>query len=251
MLASGGIDSEVVLQSFVFANIPVTAAILRFSDGSNFHDIRYAIRFCETYQVPYRLLSLDIETFLANDALAYAERTQCVHAMLLATMWAMDQVDGFPILGSGECYLVRGGTDRATRGLPDHVWGMHEKERIASWFRHLVATRRDGCAGFFQYTAECILAFLVDPEVATLCTGRGDPAVTNTATVKHELYRSHFLLEPRPKYHGYENVMHAVTPLAMELQRRYHQHDAIACTPYQELLVQLAPPATDHRCHVE
>jgi hypothetical protein len=245
VMASGGIDSEVVLQAFKFAGVEFSAAVLKFADGSNQHDVRYAIKFCELHRIAYRVLTLDLEKFLTSgEALAYAERTQCMHAMLVATMWAMDQVDGYPILGSGECYLVRGGHDASTgqlEPLPPGTWAMHEKERIASWFRYLIASDRPGCAGFFQYLPECILAFLRDPAVAALCTGQGPSDVTNTATLKAELYARHFLLEPRPKYHGYEHVMHLVAPLTLELERRFKLHDAVARTPYDKLVTMLAP----------
>jgi hypothetical protein len=137
VLSSGGIDSEVALQAFMFAGIPVRVAITRFARDLNRHDIVYAIRFCETHQVPYRMLDIDIEAFFASGAaLDHALRASCVQPQLLHTMWAMDQVDGYPILGSGECYLERraAGPEDAGATHRDGVWEMLEKERIAGWF---------------------------------------------------------------------------------------------------------------------
>lgn len=47
ILFSGGVDSEVTLQSFVLAQIPITATILRFKNDLNVHDISYAVIACE------------------------------------------------------------------------------------------------------------------------------------------------------------------------------------------------------------
>jgi hypothetical protein len=243
VLFSGGLDSEVVLQSFLFAGIPVRAAITRFAGDLNRHDIAYAIRFCETHQIAYRLLDLDIERFFSSGAaLDHALRACCVQPQLLHTMWAMDQVDGYPILGSGECYLERRAAEPedAWRTRAGGVWEMLEKERIAGWYRHLIAAGRAGCAGFFQYDPANMLAFLRDPLVAALCEDRL-PGMTDTTRIKGIVYRRHFLLEPRPKFHGFENVMHLDDALRPELARLLPGHDAIARTSHRDLLAGLAP----------
>ncbi len=243
VLFSGGLDSEVVVQAFLFAGIPVRVAITRFADDLNRHDIAYAIRFCESHQVPYRMLDIDIRRFFESGAaLDYALRATCVQPQLLHTMWAMDQVDGYPILGSGECYLVRRAAEPGEAGATRKggIWEMLEKERIAGWYRHLLAAGRAGCAGFFQYDPSNMLAFLRDPVVAALCEDRL-PGVGDTAAVKGVVYRRHFLLEPRPKFHGFENVLHLDDTLRPELMRRMGAHDAIARTAYGDLLARLSP----------
>ena len=244
VLSSGGIDSEVVLQSFMFAGIPVRVAITRFARDLNRHDIVHAIRFCEAHQLPYRLLDIDIELFFESGAaLDYALRASCVQPQLLHTMWAMDQVDGYPILGSGECYLVRRAgqpEDPAAPPEPGCAWEMHEKERIAGWYRHLLATGRPGCAGFFQYDPGNMLAFLRDPLVVALCEDRL-PGARDSRPVKGEVYRRHFLLPPRPKFHGFENVMHLDDELRPVLRDRLGAHDAVARIAYGELVAGLSP----------
>ncbi len=244
VLFSGGLDSEVVLQAFLFAGIPVRAAITRFAGDLNRHDIGYAIKFCETHQIGYRLLDLDIERFIASgEAMDYAVRTHCVQPQLLHTMWAMDQVDGYPILGSGECYLERRVDETIAPGRPGSgagVWEMLEKERIASWYRHLLARERPGCAGFFQYDPGNMLAFLRDRLVIALCHDRIAGAKDSSA-IKPVIYRQHFLLEPRPKFHGFENVMWLDDELRPALQRAFGAHDAIMRTRHTQLLQDLAP----------
>jgi hypothetical protein len=243
VLFSGGIDSEVVLQSFLFAGIPVQAAITRFGNDLNRHDIVHAIAFCEAHQLRYRLVDLDIERFFDSGlAYDYAARSRCVQPQLLHTMWTMDQLEGYPILGSGECYLERraaapGEADATASG---GIWEMHEKERIAAWYRHLIARGCAGCAGFFQFNPENMLAFLRDGAVAALCDDRF-PGLDATTRIKAAIYRRHFLLAPRPKYSGFENVMHLDDALRPELERDFGDHDAIARRSYAALLRELAP----------
>jgi hypothetical protein len=228
VLFSGGIDSEVVLQSFMFCRIPVRAAITRFRNDLNMQDVYYAVKFCETHSIPYVFLDLDVEKFFeSGQALDYAAKVRCVQPQLLHTMWAMDQIDGYPVLGSGECYL-----ERTSSGSE---WAMLEKERIASWYRHLIVLDREGCAGFFQYNPENMYAFLVDEEVAKSCRGEA-PYSRDTSAIKALVYRKYFLLEPRSKYHGFENVIHLDALLRPELERKFGDWNAIARTPYSTLV---------------
>jgi len=239
VLFSGGIDSEVVVQSLMFAQIPFKVAITCFQNDLNRHDARYAIKFCEVHQIPYRLLRLDIEDFFkSGEALEYATLTRCVQPQLLHTMWAMDQVEGYPILGSGECFLVRTEADQDKT----YRWVMFEKERIASWYRFLQFRGREGCAGFFQYTPEVMLAFLLDQGIRDLCANRLK-GVSDSMPIKASIYRRYFLLEQRNKYHGFENVLYLDDALRPELERRFGEYNAVFRTEYSQLVSDLSHDA--------
>ena len=68
VLFSGGVDSEVVVRSFVLAKVPFRAAILRFKNNLNIHDIAYAVSACESLGVPYTFFDLDISPVLERAA---------------------------------------------------------------------------------------------------------------------------------------------------------------------------------------
>lgn len=107
LLFSGGIDSEVAAHSFRLSGIPFKVAIIRFEGGLNLHDISYAMAFCDRYDVPHSFLDLDIVEFFGGPAFEYAALTHCVTPQFLVPMWAADQLDGYPIIGGGECLLVK------------------------------------------------------------------------------------------------------------------------------------------------
>ena len=58
--------------------------------------------------------------------------------------------------------------------------------------------------------------------------------------IKPAVYRKYFLLEPRKKYHGFENVLHLDDELRPELERRYGAYNGIVKTPYEELVASLS-----------
>jgi len=209
VLFSGGVDSEVTLQSFVLAKIPITATILRFKNDLNIHDISYAIIACEKLGVKYRIIDLDVLKFWENQLFDYANPTYCITPQLVTTMWLADQVDEYPILGSGECLLVKD-YDEATYqpGISPYIhteWYLWEKEKIAAWFRHFIVKKRNACPGFFQYTPEIILSYLKDPFVEKL-TSSQIVGKLSTASSKLAIYQQHFQLIDRPKFSGFEKI---------------------------------------------
>ena len=69
VLFSGGIDSEVVVRSFVAAGVAIRIVILRFAGGLNAHDIRYAVDYCEQAGLAYSFVDLDLLDFWENGLL--------------------------------------------------------------------------------------------------------------------------------------------------------------------------------------
>lgn len=157
ILFSGGIDSEVCLRSFVEANIEVRVGIARFKGDLNIHDISWAVLACEELNIPYHFFELDLFDFWQSQALEYAEISQCISPQLVVTMWLSDQVEGYPVLGGGDCLFVKENNstnmDNPRSGLLHQdisLWNLWEKERIAAWYRFFLARKREACPGFFS-----------------------------------------------------------------------------------------------------
>lgn len=223
VLFSGGVDSEVVVRSFVEAGIPINVAVMRFKDDLNAHDISYAIETCRELKISPTFYDLDLLAFWKDDYLPYAHLTRCFSPQLITTMWLIDQIKGFVVLGSGECLLEK---------KHDH-WFLLEKERIASWYRFFVARNRSGCPGFFQYTPEILLSYLLDPEVVKMVK---ESVVDSSAKIKLEMYQQHFPLKTRPKFTGYEKVQHEDHVIRTKLKEIYGDADQIVKTEYNDLV---------------
>jgi hypothetical protein len=230
VLFSGGIDSEVAMLSFLAAEVPITAAILRFQDDINQHDIAFAIEFCDTHHVPYKLYDLDIRQFMAKQVWDYTTPVRCNAPMLAATMWLIDAIDGYPVMGQGEPFLLRPKRMRPHR-LPqarlysyygnvftDTQWALQESESVNSWYRHYLLRGRNGVPAFHQYTPEQVLAYLRDPYVIEMMATSDE---MNNEKWKLPHYRRYFDLRDRPKYTGYEPIMDEIAVCRAQHSRAF------------------------------
>ena len=57
---SGGVDSEMMARVFLSCGFIFKVAILRFKNDLNLYDIRYAVSFCDFYNLTYEFVDLDI-----------------------------------------------------------------------------------------------------------------------------------------------------------------------------------------------
>ena len=237
LLFSGGVDSEVAFRSFLRSDTPFSVAILRFKYDLNIHDISYAVIICERFGVPYRIYDLDIIEFWNTRLLEYADPTYCISPQLLSTMWLADQVEGYPVLGSGECLLVKDVPDDYVPGVSPYLpseWSLHEKEKIAAWYRHFIVKKRKACPGFFQYTPEVMLAYLKDPFVEKLVNNEMI-GKRNTESTKLEIYKNHFDLLDRPKFSGFERVQEFDAQFRNILSERFPGTNQVFKTNVKEL----------------
>ena len=63
---SGGLDSEVMAESFLKAGVPFSASIWKYKKDFNAYDIKSAIRFCEENGIDYDIEECDLELFYGN-----------------------------------------------------------------------------------------------------------------------------------------------------------------------------------------
>ena len=249
ILFSGGVDSEVALRAFIEAGIEVRVWSVRFRGDLNAHDAIWVSHVCESLGLRPKILELDLLKFWERDAMAYAERTQCVSPQLLSTMWLADQTDGFCVLGSGENFIVKRLPEDYVPGESSYlrsVWHLFEKEKIAAWYRHFQVAGRDAAPGFFQYTPEIMLSWFLD---GLGCDLWNDRLVGKRYSVSSKLgfYQRHFPILERPKYTGFENVPAQDRAFRMELRKRFDICDQIVMYPVPTLVSDLLPPGFEDR----
>lgn len=247
VLFSGGSDSEIVLRSFLELGVPVNVHIMRFSNYVNAHDWCYAYVICQNLNITPIFHDLDLVDFWkSGKCLSYAEISRSVSPQLLPHMWLMDQVDGIPVMGSGESYTAR--TDVAelrdkqltANMYPLNVkWALFEREKIAAWYRYAMKTNKKAIPGFFQYSPELLLSFLVDPKMNELHANKVFGKLSNKST-KFDIYKTHWPeLIDRNKWSGFELVEPIDKVIRTDLRMMYGDYEHEYWTDVASLIAYL------------
>lgn len=196
---SGGADSETCLLSFMKAGVEPVAATVRFARGHNQTDMDFAFKFCRDHGIRHEVFDLDVEEFWRDRLAEYAEPIQCVSPQFPVTLWLIDQMEGFPVVASGDSFLARESGSR--------IMSFFEQEKYLSYHRHLVLRDREGAPAFFQYTPQLVLSYMRDESLQRFIAGEAHQRKILTAKhFKCEVYRKYFDLDYRRAINGFESL---------------------------------------------
>lgn len=241
IMFSGGIDGEVAIRSFLQARIPFQVFIMRFNDDLNLHDMSFAIIFCERNNIKYTLVDLNLITFLENEGYKYAEQTQSWHPTMLPIMWLTDQVDGLPIITSGEITLKKQISDDYIAGVSQYEksqWDMCCKELIHSFSLHFIYQDRPAIPKFFEYTPEILYSFLSDPIVIDLVNDKIHGKL-GLLSSKYNIYANYYDLAFRNKYTGFEKLQEIEAVYENKLTELYGHCNGVFKIEYSKIMEKL------------
>lgn len=211
---SGGIDSEIVVRSFIEAKADFEIVIMKLKFGDDEHindyDTTYAFDFVKEHHLKYRTITIDMEDFIRNTVTSQCQRyASDLWGIILHTQLVKLFPDFHCVFGGGDIYLQR----HRFNGRPEKA-GMFLEEELISLAPIEAAYELGGGATnrFFMHTPELMLAFLTDSdishwikyEVAT-CSRFTN---MNYFAIKPYMYYRHWPdMTIRPKYNGFESMM--------------------------------------------
>lgn len=242
----GGMDSAVMAESFRLANVPFNIFTIRFGDNWNYHDIQFAIKWCEAYGVKQNFLNLNLEKFWeSGEFLDYGLVSNAYTPQFLPLMWAIKQTDGFPVIGNGEADIERNKT-----GTGEIMPYDKEGELMRAWDRYLISQNRNGAPSFFKYTPEMKVCQYLDDDIIKWANQPNNSQGRILADYKNELYRLYFPnLSIRPPitsrfgknytfYNGFERVPDHVASLEdearVELEKLFSGHNTSVITEFND-----------------
>jgi hypothetical protein len=198
ILYSGGLDSEFILSVFLDLGMKVNPIIMSIEPDLNRHDILYAIDFCQTRNIDYTVIDVNLQKLLdSGEYLSIAKNSGCPTYQRITTMWLAQQVDGTVI--TGDCPPIM--------RKRDNMWYNYDEEGLYSFTRCWEHYGILGTPLFGNYTTEMVHAFLFDPIMIELGNNRIAGKTASNST-KHLVYNrnNNFNLKPRIKYHGWEFI---------------------------------------------
>jgi hypothetical protein len=156
ILFSGGIDSEIVLRSYLKIGANPKVYIVRYENDYNIYDVSYAITMCSLLNVDYTIIDFNLKRFYENDAERISELAQVDRPRALPQCKFFDLVDGLPIICSSDLTGVRTNDDYSKKG----TWFIRDHEYDIGWSKYLRETNRQGIAEWFKWTPGLVLSFM-------------------------------------------------------------------------------------------
>lgn len=225
VLYSGGIDSEIVVQSFFESKIPIDIYIVRFNNNLNLHDISWATKFCDDRNLSYTFLDLNINKWLDGGVEEYALPVKCQSPQIPISYWAVNQIDDYVVSGDGDLCLRRYGDDC--------LESYGEKWGLSRWMLH---TNHPGCPKFYRFTSECEAAYMLDPtteDFVNIASYLMHPP--SIKFFKPYIFQKYFKTRYREKYTGFEFLKEECKRQRQNLQLKIGRSDYYISADYKLL----------------
>lgn len=150
VLASGGLDSEVVLKSFLLAKRPFEVVAFDLS-STNGDELFHLDHFCRNHQIKYKKIHIDVEQFWENDLESFALTSGSTSPQINTLLFGLSKIEGHVVLGDGELSIRKKGKEFF------EIW--RERHSFARW---MLSQNRPGCPSFFSYSPELELSMYAD-----------------------------------------------------------------------------------------
>ena len=108
---SGGIDSEITADTFYNLGIPFRAISQSLFDGTNKHDIMYAVKYCKDRDIKHHVLNLSYRKMLEKtipDAIKYGEFTHSYSQIALTNIFSYIKNDEIAVFSGHNPDFHRG-----------------------------------------------------------------------------------------------------------------------------------------------
>ena len=122
---SGGVDSQAMLQSFIEAGIDVNVSTLVFDRDLNGHDVEFAQRCANRFNLNLNIVELPVLQFLQHRLPEYTERYQCSSPQFACHNWFFEQ-----LIAQGYTGIVAGGSAWTPAG---NTWYWANTSARHSW----------------------------------------------------------------------------------------------------------------------
>jgi hypothetical protein len=221
---SGGMDSEIVLRSYLDIGHPIKVVIYKYEDNLNEVDVQLATKICEQLNSPYQIIDFNVSKFFENDAASMIKPCQIDKPLQLIGCKFLEITEGIPILGEGDLLVnVRPANDPTD----DHnyYWAYSEWSSEICREQYLIHLNKSAIPKWLQWRPEVLLCALESDYTKKLVTLHTENVFTSRLS-KHELYSQYFPdLIKRQKLSGFENFENA--PFINEFKKEIIKQNGI------------------------
>lgn len=218
LLFSGGVDSEIMLRSFLEIKANIEVIIVRYENDYNLYDVSHAIVICESLNVPYTIVDFSLQKFYEHDAIKYSELSQIDRPKALPYCKILEMVDNFPVMAASDLSPYRTNDDYSVKG----TWLNRCWEHDIGWSKFLRQINRPGIAEWLKWTPGLVLSYMNTTWFNNLVNDRYYGKLGSNSTKIIGYREAYPQLIDRVKKTGFEKIDYIANQVEKELITRYN-----------------------------
>lgn len=221
LLASGGMDSELVLRAYKAIGANVVCHVFQYENNWNIYDVAHSVLMADETDTPLHIHNFNLTDFFESGSFAgFAEHAQSDRPRALVQLAFLQllyqQVDGVIVSASSDPRWYRPHDDYTEKA----VWRCQDFEHDIALDRYAHLLRADAIMQWFKWTPELTLAWFSLKWFADLVSDR-IPGKLGVVSTKIRGYQEVFPeMRFRVKKTGFESIDHLVEPAQAYLEQK-------------------------------
>lgn len=152
---SGGVDSELILRSYIDIGSSPEVYIVRYENDYNIYDVSYAITICNILGIRYHLIDFNLKKFYENDAELVSDQAQIDRPRMLPHLKFTDCADGLIIVGHSDVRWYRYNEDYNEPG----IWLAQDFEHDIGCDKYNLLHSRPAIYQWWKWTPGLVLSY--------------------------------------------------------------------------------------------
>lgn len=152
---SGGVDSELILRSYLAIGSNPKVYIVRYENDYNIYDVSYAVTICSILNQDYTIVDFNLNKFFSNEAERIAEEAQIDRPRMLPHLKFGDLVDGLTIIGHSDVRWYRPHNDY-TKTVE---WMAQDFEHDIGCDKYNILKNRSAIYQWWKWTPGLVLSY--------------------------------------------------------------------------------------------
>jgi hypothetical protein len=217
ILFSGGVDSELMLRTFLDIGIKPNVYIYRYEKDYNIYDVSYAVTICSMLGINYKIIDFNLEKFYDHDAERISELSQIDRPRALPYCKFIEDTDGVPLLGASDLTLMRQDSNYSIKGS----WIVRCWEHDIGWSKFIQSINKPAVGEWFKWTPGLVMSYMNTQWCRDLVNDKyiGKLGVNSTKIIGYrEVYPD---MIHRKKQTGFEQVENQVLEFEKFLEKKY------------------------------
>lgn len=215
---SGGLDSELILRSYLEIGSNPEVYIVRYEKDYNLYDVSYAVAICNSLQIDYHLIDFNLEKFYENDAEKISEEAQIDRPRMLPPLKFTDVADGLIIVGHSDVRWYRPSDDYSKKC----EWLAQDFEHDIGCDKYNILHNRPAIYQWWKWTPGLVLSFTKLEWFERLINDEyfGKLGTNSTKIFGFQELYPNILF--RKKFTGFEKVDFIINDFEKSLSKKYN-----------------------------
>lgn len=214
---SGGMDSELIVRSYIEIGARPQVFIVRYEKDYNLYDVSYAVTICNSLKIDYKIIDFQLEKFYENDAERISEQAQIDRPRMLPHLKFSEYVDGLTIVGHSDVRWFRSNESYHEKG----IWLAQDFEHDIGCDKYNIMHGIPAVYQWWKWSPGIVLSYTTMRWFKNLVNDRyyGRLGINSTKIDGfREIYPSMLY---REKQTGFENIPHIIDEFEKYLENKY------------------------------